>query len=810
MAARESEEAFHWARVPRYRELGWQAARLVSFDVFDTILHRAARAPADVFLEVGRRALSLGLIDPAISPEVFQQLRIRIERLARNRVRATRPSGEVTLAEIWAAAPDFMAHREALAELELEIEYALSFSNPYTISLLRAVRASGRGVCFTSDTYFSSDFVARLLGKAGLDPSEYDAVIVSCEHDANKSSGTLFDIIQVRFQQVPASDMLHIGDDVVADFTQPRRKGLSACHLDTIHLEHDLAYRNLLLGVERHEDAAAMLPRLGRFTGAEGGGDEAIFDALGASRVGPALALFCLWVMRDAATRGVRMLCPIMREAHLFGPMLHVAAEALGVDIEVRPLYASRRATWLPAMRTLDSRAIARLRERRGYSLSAFVAELELPMLPPELEPERDTPFGEVVNKGALSAYLAREDVQTAARERSAAQRGLLKAYVEGVVGDCEHVAFVDLGANGHTLVALADSAELRSRLVAHYLLMAVDPAFDNLANGAFILPWLGSDALTSIAARALVRSHEPLEVLLTTRHKTTLGYVAGNNGSASPVLGPELPNSSQCQRLERFERAALEAMRHLAHMARNVGVGYLTSVSTRVAAGLALLRLIELPDAQEARSLGDLVFDDNAGASGWEPICDARGEMLARAVGVQAFLADERRRWGYGGRGVRWPQGTVTRLDSGLILSAWRATFNDTEHRFVCSDLIDEALRGGVTEVVVYGAGKVGFEMVQLARQLGLDVRAVVDSDTTLHGTLVAGAPVTSLASAARGGGAVFLVASVAYAGAIRDTIQRFHADLGLVPPVIHSAGSAGVRASSAPRTPDATTERR
>jgi FMN phosphatase YigB (HAD superfamily) len=769
-----SEDAFHWERVPRFRSLAWQDARLVSFDVFDTLLHRAARTPSDVFLEVGRRALARGLIDAALTPEVFQQLRIRIERLARNQARAVRESGEVTLSEIWAAAPAFITHRDALSALELEVEYDLSFPNPYTVSLLRAVKASGRLVCLTSDTYFSSDFVSRLLAKAGLTPADYDAIFASCEHRANKASGMLFDVLAAHVQQIPVADMLHIGDDVVADFTQPRRKGLRACHLDTIHLEHDLAYRNLLLGVERHEDAAAMLPRLGRFIGAERGPDEAVFEALGASRVGPALALFCLWVVRDAAARGVRMLCPIMREAHLFGPMLRMAAEALEVDLEVRALYASRRATWLPAMRELDAHAIARLRQRRGYSLGAFVSEFGLPELSPELAPELETPFGDIVNLSALNTYVAREDVQRAARERSDAQRELLKAYVEDVVGGCEHVALVDLGANGHTLVALAESAGIQPRLVAHYLLMAVDPAYDNLARGAFILPWLGPDPLTSIAARALVRSHEPLEVLLTTRHRTTFGYVEGDGGKASPVLGPELPDPIQCGRLERFECAAMEAMRHLAHIAQHVGVGYLTSNSTRVAAGLALLRLIELPDAHEARALGDLVFDDNAGSSGWEPICDARAENLAREQGVHAFLSDERRRWGYGGRRIRWPQGVVTRLDPDAVLTTYRATFNDTDHRLICTDLVNEARRRGHDRVVVYGAGKIGFDMVAVARAKGLQVEFVVDSDPTLHGTCVLDVPVVSLEQAVCEGVEVLLVASVAFASQILTIVER------------------------------------
>ena len=68
--------------------------RLLSLDVFDTLLFRACRQPEDVFLEVGRRAERLGLLSRGLSAGEFAALRHAAQatgtpRSAANRVSRT-------------------------------------------------------------------------------------------------------------------------------------------------------------------------------------------------------------------------------------------------------------------------------------------------------------------------------------------------------------------------------------------------------------------------------------------------------------------------------------------------------------------------------------------------------------------------------------------------------------------------------------------------------------------------------------------------------------------------------------------------
>ena len=50
--------------------------KLLSIDIFDTLLFRACREPHDVFLETGRRAIDLGVLRHGLTPEEYKAVRI--------------------------------------------------------------------------------------------------------------------------------------------------------------------------------------------------------------------------------------------------------------------------------------------------------------------------------------------------------------------------------------------------------------------------------------------------------------------------------------------------------------------------------------------------------------------------------------------------------------------------------------------------------------------------------------------------------------------------------------------------------------
>jgi FMN phosphatase YigB (HAD superfamily) len=324
-----------WASVPFFAALNPADYRLISCDIFDTLLHRAVAAPRDLFVFVGVAAQARALLPSLLDAHGFAELRVRMERAARQRARALRGSGEVNREQIWAEAPVWLPHRSELMALELQVEYDLSFPNPYTRSFLLAAHAQGVPICLTSDTYFARDFIGRLLAKAGLGDATAITLLLSNEQGQSKAEGGLFDRLLERFAPIaPPQAILHIGDHLTSDGWQPRARGIQARVLIGGAEASARAEQAAVLGIERLDgDVARALRGLGDLSGDGLRGDEAALYAIGATVLGPALAFFALWVVEQAAREELELLCPVMREATVFAPLLRAAAEVLGHEL---------------------------------------------------------------------------------------------------------------------------------------------------------------------------------------------------------------------------------------------------------------------------------------------------------------------------------------------------------------------------------------------------------------------------------------------------------------------------------------------
>ena len=104
----------NWQQHADLQKLSLEQTALVSLDIFDTLLHRAVKIPSDVFCLVAEKAHQQGLLDPAITSEQFRLIRIEMEKNARKLAASEQLSSEVTLAQIWAQAPDYLQHRATL------------------------------------------------------------------------------------------------------------------------------------------------------------------------------------------------------------------------------------------------------------------------------------------------------------------------------------------------------------------------------------------------------------------------------------------------------------------------------------------------------------------------------------------------------------------------------------------------------------------------------------------------------------------------------------------------------------------------
>ncbi len=203
--------------------------KVVSFDIFDTLLCRYVAFPRDL-LEIYDDDFNDILQGfPLLS---FAKERFQTEDRFRQQILESEPwREEINLDEIYRhlgdqlALPDDVLERLKAREIELERRHLQPRRS--AVSLLEEARAVGKRVAIVSDMYLSGERLASILADKGI--TDYDGLFVSCDLDKKKRTGSLFWHVLEEYQIAP-HEMLHIGDNHAVDIAPARKLGIHAVY----------------------------------------------------------------------------------------------------------------------------------------------------------------------------------------------------------------------------------------------------------------------------------------------------------------------------------------------------------------------------------------------------------------------------------------------------------------------------------------------------------------------------------------------------------------------------------------------------
>ena len=191
-------------------------AAAISFDFFDTLFVRPLANPEDAFDILGRR----------FAMPDFRDRRCAAQAEAFRRMHAAGRK-EITLRDIYACFTKTEVGSSELMRAEYALELALIEPNPEMFALFSALVKAGKSVVITSDMYFPADFFVEALRPHDL---AHVQLFISADCNATKrDAGELFDVVAKQLG-LPVEDILHIGDNLLADVTRPRERGLMAFH----------------------------------------------------------------------------------------------------------------------------------------------------------------------------------------------------------------------------------------------------------------------------------------------------------------------------------------------------------------------------------------------------------------------------------------------------------------------------------------------------------------------------------------------------------------------------------------------------
>lgn len=628
-------------RLSHVRELiAGGAVSVLSFDVFDTLLWRSVPRPTDAFILLGEALLAEGALSRWVDPYVFRMLRIEAEKASRRLKEASGAGVEVTLEEIWA---QFPAHALAEGGRQLgpsrEVDIELQVTRPALdlVELASFARDHGCRIIVVSNTYLSRMELAQLICRPGMEVLHDVTIFASSAYGVGKASG-LWDIV-VDELGVPASRIVHVGDERPSDVDAPTELGITALHIPRASAElEEILVREGVRVPEPSSPVGVFVDRTSGDFGLTGirskvdarlatsslSGDLATSWRYGATVLGPVLTGFSEWVHRWAEEKiGKGPLYCMMREGEFLSDLINRVASARGSGLQAVPIWMSRHLTARASIEEVDEATLRRLALRRvPLTVEQFVNGLGLKLVEtPELRDiaGRTMDDGHVVNR-VVWTIAASSQLRARVLDESAAVRRRLVRYLESTLSeDADPLVLVDLGWGGTIQAQLEKAlslAGIRRRVVGLYLSMN-HVAVERVVAGSEMIGYLSSCGVPDPVAWQISRSPEVLEQVCS----ATSGSVVDFDDDGAPVLDASVPPPLQV--------VSKVVAQHGARAFQEEWLRYEYSVhgwptlDGREAPILAeiLRKSISHPTVGESRAFGAWRHDDNLGTTQSEQI---------------------------------------------------------------------------------------------------------------------------------------------------------------------------------------------
>ena len=196
--------------------------KVVSFDMFDTLVVRPFFEPLDMFQflnELFTKTFStMGVID-------FSRIREKSEAELRN-IKFSKNEQEVTLEEIYDYISEtYQLDRKQLrkiqdAEEKMEIHFCYQRKTGH--ELYQLAKYLKKRVILTTDIYLPREVLLKILEKNDY---QFDEYFISSEIKKTKANGSLYEYIK---EKEHTSNILHIGDNYESDHNKAKEHGIEA------------------------------------------------------------------------------------------------------------------------------------------------------------------------------------------------------------------------------------------------------------------------------------------------------------------------------------------------------------------------------------------------------------------------------------------------------------------------------------------------------------------------------------------------------------------------------------------------------
>ncbi len=354
--------------------------KIVSFDIFDTLLTRRVAHPFGVFYLMQKKLLAEQKFDEDFINS-FVHLRIEAEATAKIKYKKK----QADFKEIYQVICDDQGMTEADRDTLMALEFAIELDSVQPIEsmvkFLEKVRNSSLKIIFATDMYLNVDYIQQLLNHIGI-YKKGEVIYSSSSANMTKASGALFKHI-LRQENCLKEEIIHIGNNYDIDIIPAQNNGFATYyynHTDSTRYEIVLSCGENRPGItsfffQRFAGAS----RIARLHNRHITTGEKVYADLGSNVAGPVLYAFVSWILIKARGKKLNRLYFIARDGQILFEIANKIKQYFYPDVDLRYIYGSRQAWHLPSITSIQKRELEWLLDQQPFlTLGAFARRVML------------------------------------------------------------------------------------------------------------------------------------------------------------------------------------------------------------------------------------------------------------------------------------------------------------------------------------------------------------------------------------------------------------------------------------------------
>jgi len=734
--------------------INFDGIKIVSFDIFDTLILRMVEKPVDIFELVQREYEK---IKGKMNID-YKKIRIESEKEARQIANEIYGREEINHDDIFNVLNKKFDNIDIkiLKQLEIEKEKEFCIANDYMKKIYDQVKLKNIKIIITSDMYLDKEVIINILKKNGYD--SFERIFLSSEIMLTKWKGSMYSYILKETNCKP-EEILHIGDNIYSDIKMAEMKGIQTHYYENVYnrakkqLVRDLEY------IDKNYDCIELSITRALINNELFNDDNKINDfwyAFGFKYVGILYYSLVTWIHNNAKNDGIEKLLFLSRDGYILKKAYETIYHEDKIDNEY--VYASRRAFVFPTTinnfedtldfltGVLDEIKVKDYIKRIGLDINDYVDEIKKAGF---------ISIDEMVSNTDIRIRNFFSMISQNIKEKLNKEYKLLVEYINQIgIDKYKKIGIVDIGYNGNmqnSIRKLLNNEKFNVDLIGYYFATYKGIVKYTEKNNIFKGYFLQKEE-PEYLKQLFFKGVEVIEYIFTAPHPSVERFYKENN-IIKPVFENDVNGQKYVDNLIKLQDGALNFI--------NMFKKYIDS-SNPISPEIAFLQLgmvLSNPTIEEAEAFGDI-----AHTQGFGEIETVRYIAKPQNVNESIDEVDIYNQY----KNSYWKNGFLKRLPENIFKKFFTDEYinllNSNKSFSTMLKLAKESKGEDVESVVVYGAGEAGQTLIKALKLEKIKIKCIVDRNPDLWGNNIENILIESLDSVLGRGENIFAIGSIAY----------------------------------------------